>query len=85
MDALVSSAVNGPVARIPRPPAFETAATSGGVEIQDMPGNTMGCSHPKISVARVDIVRKPALAVAVVAERVLDAIMVLFDGKLEQE
>mmetsp|Transcript_2957 Transcript_2957/g.8097 ORF Transcript_2957/g.8097 Transcript_2957/m.8097 type:complete len:264 (-) Transcript_2957:65-856(-) len=54
MDSRVSQAESGPVARIPTPPAFETAATSSGVEIQDIPGRTIGWSQPKRSVMRVE-------------------------------
>src|SRR5690606_14572197 len=53
--ARVCAGVNGPLARIPRPPALDTAATSSGVEIQLMPGSRMGCSIPKSSVIRVFI------------------------------
>mmetsp|Transcript_19889 Transcript_19889/g.29425 ORF Transcript_19889/g.29425 Transcript_19889/m.29425 type:complete len:217 (+) Transcript_19889:444-1094(+) len=42
MDSLVSSADNGPVARMPHPPAFDTAATNSGVDIHDMPGRSTG-------------------------------------------
>mmetsp|Transcript_21035 Transcript_21035/g.49700 ORF Transcript_21035/g.49700 Transcript_21035/m.49700 type:complete len:211 (-) Transcript_21035:84-716(-) len=46
MHSRVSSAFRGPVAKMPHPPAFDTAATSDGLEIQLMPGSTMGCLHP---------------------------------------
>ena len=51
--SLVSRALSGPVARIPTPPAFETAATNSGVEIQDIPGNIRGYWHPNSFVIRV--------------------------------
>jgi hypothetical protein len=42
MAALVCSGVNGPKAKIPKPPALLTAATSSGVEIQLIPVIIMG-------------------------------------------
>mmetsp|Transcript_8884 Transcript_8884/g.21934 ORF Transcript_8884/g.21934 Transcript_8884/m.21934 type:complete len:239 (-) Transcript_8884:25-741(-) len=65
IHALVSNADSGPVANIPRPPALETAATRAGVEIHDIPGSTMGCSHPKTLVIRVEMVRMVVLAALV--------------------
>jgi len=53
MASLVSVAFNGPVARIPNPPAFETVATNSGVDIQDIPGSRMGYWHPNNLVMRV--------------------------------
>jgi hypothetical protein len=55
MDVRVSSGFNGPVAKIPTPPAFETAATSSGVEIHDIPGSTIGTLQLKSLVIRVPI------------------------------
>ena len=43
----------GPVARMPRPPASETAQTSSGWEIQLMPGDTMGWLMSSRSVRAV--------------------------------
>ena len=42
MASLVSFELSGPVARIPTPPAFDTAATSLASEIQLIPGKTTG-------------------------------------------
>jgi hypothetical protein len=53
MHSLVSLAFKGPVARIPTPPALETAATSSGVLIQDIPGRMTGCLQLKSFVIRV--------------------------------
>jgi len=47
-------------------PAFETAATRVGSEIQLIPGNTMGYLHPKRDVIRV---RMEAAAVDIVVMR----------------
>jgi hypothetical protein len=44
-----------PVASIPKPPAFETAATNGGVEIQLIPGNNIGYCILKSFVILVSI------------------------------
>jgi len=44
---------NGPVANIPIPPALDTDATNGGVDIQLMPGSKMGYLHPRSFVKRV--------------------------------
>ena len=44
------------MARIPTPPAFETLATSSGLEIQDIPGSNIGCLHLNRFVKRVLIV-----------------------------
>jgi len=65
MDCRVSVGVKGPVARIPTPPALETAATSSGVEIQDMPGRMMGYLHLNKEVIRVGT---EAVAVMVVVD-----------------
>lgn len=51
--SLVSTAFRGPVAKIPTPPAFETAATSSGVLIHDIPGSTTGYLQLKSFVIRV--------------------------------
>mmetsp|Transcript_28368 Transcript_28368/g.40546 ORF Transcript_28368/g.40546 Transcript_28368/m.40546 type:complete len:108 (-) Transcript_28368:17-340(-) len=51
----VSSADSGPVASIPTPPALDTAETSVGSEIQDIPGRTRGYLHPNSEVMRVRI------------------------------
>jgi len=56
MDARVCSEESGPVARMPSPPALETAATKGGVEIHDMPGSTNGTLIPSNLVTRVCMV-----------------------------
>ena len=56
IDARVCSAESGPVAKIPKPPALETAATSGGVEIHDIPGSTSGTLMFSNRVTRVCIV-----------------------------
>ena len=53
MASRVSSGVNGPLAKMPKPPALETAATSSGVEIQLMPGKMIGISMPNRSVIAV--------------------------------
>ena len=55
MDSLVCSAFSGPVARMPNPPALDTAATIFGVLIQLMPESTMGYLMPTISVILVFI------------------------------
>mmetsp|Transcript_1516 Transcript_1516/g.2261 ORF Transcript_1516/g.2261 Transcript_1516/m.2261 type:complete len:104 (+) Transcript_1516:913-1224(+) len=49
----VSSADKGPVASIPTPPAFDTAETRVGSDIQDIPGRMRGYLHPKSDVMRV--------------------------------
>lgn len=41
------------MAKIPTPPAFETAATSSGVLIHDIPGSTTGYLQLKSFVIRV--------------------------------
>jgi hypothetical protein len=41
---------------IPKPPALETAATSGGKDTQDMAPWMIGCFIPKSSVIRVFII-----------------------------
>mmetsp|Transcript_24404 Transcript_24404/g.50312 ORF Transcript_24404/g.50312 Transcript_24404/m.50312 type:complete len:123 (-) Transcript_24404:107-475(-) len=53
MALRVWSEFNGPVARIPTPPAFDTAATSGAVDTQLIPGRTIGYSHCNSDVRRV--------------------------------
>lgn len=55
MDSLVSAAFRGPVASTPTPPAFETAATRSGFEIQLIPGKIIGYLHLKRFVTRVEI------------------------------
>mmetsp|Transcript_13538 Transcript_13538/g.18574 ORF Transcript_13538/g.18574 Transcript_13538/m.18574 type:complete len:108 (-) Transcript_13538:132-455(-) len=52
MEERVSSADSGPVASIPTPPAFETAATNSAVDIHDIPGKIRGYWHPKRDVMR---------------------------------
>jgi hypothetical protein len=47
------------VAKIPRPPAFETAATNCGVEIQLIPGKIIGYLIPSKRVIRVCIFKDP--------------------------
>ena len=42
-----------PVAKMPKPPALDTAATNFGVEIQLIPGRMMGCWIPSKRVTRV--------------------------------
>ena len=59
IEARVSSGVNGPLANIPKPPAFETAATNLGVEIQLIPGKIKGTSIPSSSVIRVFMLALP--------------------------
>jgi hypothetical protein len=51
----VCSALKGPVAKIPKPPALETAATIFGTLIQLMPDKIMGYLMPKSSVILVFI------------------------------
>ena len=55
IDVLVCSVESGPVARTPRPPAFDTAATRPGTLIQLIPGNMMGYRIPNKSVILVFI------------------------------
>jgi hypothetical protein len=55
MAARVVSLSRGPVARIPRPPAFETAATISGTLIQLIPDKKIGYRIPNISVILVFI------------------------------
>jgi hypothetical protein len=47
---------SGPVASIPKPPAFETAATISGTLIQLIPDKRIGYWIPNISVILVFIV-----------------------------
>ena len=47
---------NSPVARMPIPPALDTAATNSGVDIQDIPGRTIGYLHLNKEVIRVETV-----------------------------
>jgi len=56
MASLVCPPFRGPVARMPSPPALDTAATIFGVLIQLMPESTIGYLMPTISVIRVFIV-----------------------------
>jgi hypothetical protein len=61
MDSRVCVAFKGPVARIPTPPAFDTAATNSGVEIQLIPGSTSGYLHLRSAVMRVLIAGAPSI------------------------
>jgi len=59
MAARVSSGCRGPVARIPKPPALDTAATMLGTLIQLMPERTIGYRTPNSSVIFVFITSLP--------------------------
>jgi len=63
---LVCWASRGPVASIPIPPALETAATSSGVEIHDMPGSMSGYLQPSMLVILVRIAGAAMLTVVFV-------------------
>ncbi|MNP03020.1 hypothetical protein D3C76_948880 [compost metagenome] len=53
IEARASSGVSEALARMPSPPASQTATTSSGIATLLMPELTMGCSMPSSSVMRV--------------------------------
>jgi hypothetical protein len=56
MFCLASSGVHLAVAKMPNPPALQTAATSSGVVTQFIPASIIGCLHPNNSVKGVLII-----------------------------
>ena len=71
---------------MPRPPALQTAATNGGLEIHDIPGNTSGYRVPNKLVMRVWMDEGTfAMIIAVVKKRDDEGIESVMGSTLMEE